>query len=74
MRVIIITSSSNRSGGTRQALYQAQGLSARGHDAVPSSQFDAVGTARRGLKSALARASLRSRRTPGRCGTAVPGS
>ena len=32
MRVIIITSSSNRSGGTRQALYQAQGLSARGHD------------------------------------------
>lgn len=32
MRVIIITSSSNRSGGTRQAIYQAQGLSERGHD------------------------------------------
>ncbi len=32
MRVIIITSSSNRSGGTRQAVYQAQGLSDRGHD------------------------------------------
>ena len=32
MRVIIITSSSNRSGGTRQAVYQAQGLSERGHD------------------------------------------
>ena len=32
MRVIIITSSSNRSGGTRQALYQAEGLAARGHD------------------------------------------
>ena len=32
MRVIIITSSSNRSGGTRQALYQAKGLAGRGHD------------------------------------------
>lgn len=32
MRIIIITSSSNRSGGTRQALYQAQGLSERGHE------------------------------------------
>ena len=32
MRVIIITSSNNRSGGTRQAVYQAQGLSERGHD------------------------------------------
>ena len=32
MREIIITSSSNRSGGTRQAVYQAQGLSERGHD------------------------------------------
>lgn len=32
MRVIIITSSSNRSGGTRQAIYQAQGLQERGHE------------------------------------------
>lgn len=32
MRVIIITSSSNRSGGTRQALYQAEGLTERGHE------------------------------------------
>lgn len=32
MRVIIVTSSNNRSGGTRQAVYQAQGLSERGHD------------------------------------------
>ena len=32
MRVIIITSSNNRSGGTRQAVYQAQGLSERGHE------------------------------------------
>lgn len=31
MRVIIITSSTNRSGGTRQAIYQAQGLTDRGH-------------------------------------------
>lgn len=32
MRVIIVTWSNNRSGGTRQAAYQAQGLSERGHD------------------------------------------
>ena len=32
MRVIIVTSSNNRSGGTRQAVYQARGLSERGHD------------------------------------------
>ncbi len=32
MRVIIITSSTTRSGGTRQALYQAKGLAMRGHD------------------------------------------
>ncbi len=32
MRIIIVTSSENRSGGTRQALYQAQGLLERGHD------------------------------------------
>lgn len=31
MHIIIITSSTNRSGGTRQALYQARGLHARGH-------------------------------------------
>lgn len=31
MRVIIITSSTNRSGGTRQAIYQARGLTDRGH-------------------------------------------
>lgn len=31
MRVIIITSSSSRSGGTRQAVYQARGLAERGH-------------------------------------------
>ena len=31
MRIIIVTSSTNRSGGTRQALYQARGLSERGH-------------------------------------------
>lgn len=32
MRIIIVTSSSNRSGGTRQAVYQARGLARRGHD------------------------------------------
>ena len=32
MRIIIITSSNNRSGGTRQAVYQAQGLAGLGHD------------------------------------------
>lgn len=32
MRIIILTSSQNRSGGTRQAMYQARELSARGHD------------------------------------------
>lgn len=32
MRIIIITSSNNRSGGSRQAIYQAQGLADRGHD------------------------------------------
>ena len=32
MRVIIVTWSNNRSGGTRQAVYQARGLSERGHD------------------------------------------
>jgi glycosyltransferase involved in cell wall biosynthesis len=32
MRILIITSSTNRSGGTRQALYQARGLADRGHD------------------------------------------
>lgn len=32
MRILILTSSSNRSGGTRQAMYQARGLAARGHD------------------------------------------
>ena len=31
MRIIIITSSTSRSGGTRQALYQAEGLAGRGH-------------------------------------------
>ncbi|MDR2726787.1 MAG: glycosyltransferase family 4 protein [Deltaproteobacteria bacterium] len=31
MRILIITSSTNRSGGTRQALYQAKGLADRGH-------------------------------------------
>jgi len=31
MRILIITSSTNRSGGTRQALYQAKGLAERGH-------------------------------------------
>ncbi len=31
MRIIIFTSSTNRSGGTRQALYQAKGLAERGH-------------------------------------------
>lgn len=32
MRVLIFTSSSNLSGGTRQAMYQARGLLERGHD------------------------------------------
>lgn len=32
MRIVIITSSTNRSGGTRQAIYQARGLADRGHD------------------------------------------
>lgn len=32
MRIIIATSSENRSGGTRQALYLAQGLMERGHE------------------------------------------
>ncbi len=32
MRIIIITSSNNRSGGARQATYQARGLADRGHD------------------------------------------
>lgn len=32
MRIIIITSSTNRSGGTRQALYQAEALDQRGHE------------------------------------------
>ena len=32
MRILIITSSTTRSGGTRQALYQARGLADRGHD------------------------------------------
>lgn len=32
MRIIILTSSTNRSGGTRQAMYQARELAARGHD------------------------------------------
>lgn len=32
MRIVIVTSSGNRSGGTRQALYQARGLAERGHD------------------------------------------
>ena len=32
MRIIIITSSTNRSGGTRQALYQAASLADRGHE------------------------------------------
>ncbi len=32
MRIVIVTSSTNRSGGTRQAIYQAQGLLERGHD------------------------------------------
>ena len=31
MRIILFTSSTNRSGGTRQALYQAKGLAERGH-------------------------------------------
>lgn len=31
MRIIFITSSTNKSGGSRQALYLAQGLRARGH-------------------------------------------
>ena len=31
MRIILFTSSTNRSGGTRQALYQARGLAERGH-------------------------------------------
>jgi len=31
LRILIITSSTNRSGGTRQALYQARGLAERGH-------------------------------------------
>jgi len=34
MRIVFITSSSNMSGGSRQALYLAQGLAARGHDLV----------------------------------------
>ncbi|MFV0422935.1 glycosyltransferase family 4 protein [Oleidesulfovibrio sp.] len=32
MRIILATSSTNKSGGSRQALYLAQGLKARGHD------------------------------------------
>lgn len=32
MRILIVTSSNNRSGGTRQAIYQARGLAERGHD------------------------------------------
>lgn len=32
MRIVIITSSTNRSGGTRQAIYQARGLAERGHE------------------------------------------
>lgn len=32
MRIVIVTSSENRSGGTRQAIYQARGLKERGHD------------------------------------------
>lgn len=32
MRIIVATSSENRSGGTRQALYLAQGLLERGHE------------------------------------------
>ncbi len=34
MRVILLTSSGNRSGGSRQALYLAQGLENRGHNVV----------------------------------------
>lgn len=34
MRIIILTSSHNRSGGTRQAMYQAAGLAERGHEVV----------------------------------------
>lgn len=32
MRIILLTSSTNRSGGSRQALYLAEGLAERGHD------------------------------------------
>ncbi len=32
MRILIFTSSGNRSGGSRQALYLAQGLAGRGHE------------------------------------------
>lgn len=32
MRIIIVTSSTNRSGGTRQAIYQAEALARRGHE------------------------------------------
>lgn len=34
MRILIVTSSGNRSGGTRQALYQARGLADRGHEVI----------------------------------------
>ena len=32
MRIILLTSSSSKSGGSRQALYLAQGMQAKGHD------------------------------------------
>lgn len=32
MRIIIVTSSTNRSGGTRQAIYQTEALAGRGHE------------------------------------------
>ena len=31
MRIIVITDSDSRSGGARQAVYQTEGLAARGH-------------------------------------------
>ncbi len=34
MRIILLTSSSTKSGGSRQALYLAQGLEARGHEVL----------------------------------------
>ncbi len=43
MRILLLTSSGNKSGGSRQALYLAQGLAGRGHEVrfftVPDSQL-----------------------------------